>query len=77
MERTSLSNLVDYFNNLELYKLKPNSAKEVTEIHLEVFYCNTSLYKFNGSSQRLELTCPNEIRHDVIEVIDRAGIYIL
>jgi hypothetical protein len=77
MDIISLSKLTEYFNNINPDKPELNSKAKATEINLEVFYCGTSLYKFNSSTQKLEVSCPIEIRHDVIEVIDRAGIFTI
>ena len=77
MERISLFQLTDYFNNLELNKSKPNSGAKATEIKLEVSYHDTPLYKFSSSAKRIELCCDIGIRHDVIEVIDRAGLFTI
>ncbi|MGC1930734.1 MAG: hypothetical protein WA667_17325 [Candidatus Nitrosopolaris sp.] len=53
------------------------SLPKTSELSVEVFHENTSLFKFQDSTSVLEITSPPELRDDVIQAIDRCGLYNL
>ena len=67
--------LAQYFDDFET-SLEISSAPATIEVSVEVSHQNTPLFKF-VSNKALEITSPTNLRDDLVEVIDRCGIYNL
>jgi hypothetical protein len=75
-QKISAKQLARYFNDFQM-RLDPSGQIPDINFDIEVFHTGNTLYKFEASDSTLTITASGDLKNDVIEVVDRSGIYNL
>jgi hypothetical protein len=75
-QKISAKQLAKNFNDFQM-RLAPNGQVPDIDFDVEVFHSGNSLYKFEASDSTLVITASGDLKNEVIDVVDRCGIYNL
>ena len=75
--KVSAEQIGTYFKQFENSLIPFNRVSEDIDFRVQVSYSGSTLFEFTSSSYTIILTASGDYRNQIIEAVDRSGIYDL